>query len=107
MDTPTGNIDMAPTVLRILGIPGGDSMEGRVLEEALANGPEAGAVDWSTELHNAERRLGLKIGYDRHHGSGHETPPEILLEHHGKARQRYNLHAIADGRFLRGLPAGQ
>ena len=45
VDTPTGNIDMAPTVLRILGIPGGDSMEGRVLEEALANGPEAGTVD--------------------------------------------------------------
>ena len=61
VDTPTGNIDMAPTVLRILGISPGDGMEGRVLEEALANGPEAGGVDWSTELHNAERRLGYKV----------------------------------------------
>ena len=61
MDTPTGNIDIAPTVLRILGISCDDGMEGRVLEEALANGPEPGAVDWSTELHNAERRLGDKL----------------------------------------------
>ena len=61
VDTPTGNIDIAPTVLRILGISCDDGMEGRVLEEALANGPEPGAVDWSTELHNAERRLGDKL----------------------------------------------
>ena len=61
VDTPTGNIDMAPTVLRILGISSGAGMEGRVLEEALANGPDAGKVDWSTELHGAERRLGYKV----------------------------------------------
>ena len=54
-------IVMAPTVLRILGISPGNGMEGRVLEEALANGPEAGAVEWSTELHNTERRIGYKV----------------------------------------------
>ena len=61
VNTPTGNIDMAPTVLRILGISPGNGMEGRVLEEALVDGPEAGAVEWSTELHNTERRLGYKV----------------------------------------------
>ena len=61
VNTPSGNIDMAPTVLRILGISPGDRMEGRVLEEALANGPDAGTVDWSTELHDTERRLGYKV----------------------------------------------
>ena len=61
VDTPTGNIDIAPTVLRILGVSHDDGMEGRVLEEALANGPEIGAVEWSTELHNTERRIGDKV----------------------------------------------
>ena len=39
VDSPTGNVDLAPTVLRILGLPGGESMDGRVLEEALDGGP--------------------------------------------------------------------
>ena len=37
LDTPTGNTDLAPTILRLLGITGADAgMDGRVLEEALA-----------------------------------------------------------------------
>lgn len=55
VDTPTGNIDIAPTVLRILGHDGGEQMEGRVLEEALLSG--AGKVQSSTETHNAQRKL--------------------------------------------------
>ena len=65
VDTPTGNIDIAPTILRILGISHGDGMEGRILEEALANCPEVRAVDWSTELHNTERRMAYKV-YRQH-----------------------------------------
>ena len=63
LDTPSGNIDLAPTILRILGISGPDAigMDGRVLEEALANGPDPAEVDWSTELHNTERRLSEKV----------------------------------------------
>ena len=61
LDTPSGNIDLAPTILRILGISGGNGMDGRVLEEALANGPDPAEVDWSTELHNTERRLSEKV----------------------------------------------
>ena len=61
VDAPSGNIDLAPTVLRILGIPAGKGMEGRVLEEAMVNGPDPADVDWSREVHNTERRLGDKV----------------------------------------------
>ena len=53
--TPTGNIDVAPTVLRILGVDGGQEMDGRVLEEALLGGPDAGAVDSTNDVLRAER----------------------------------------------------
>ncbi len=53
--TPTGNADLAPTVLHLLGIPGGESMQGRVLHEALRDGPDA--VDWQTASHSAQCTL--------------------------------------------------
>ena len=37
---PTGNVDLAPTMLRLLGIPIPESMEGRVLMEAIVGGPD-------------------------------------------------------------------
>jgi arylsulfatase A-like enzyme len=55
IDSPSGNIDIAPTILKILGYDGGESMDGRVLEEALVSG--SGAVESSTETHAAERKL--------------------------------------------------
>lgn len=61
VDTPSGNVDVAPTVLRILGLSGAQEMDGRVLEEALADGPDG--VDWTTESHSAER--GLESGVYR------------------------------------------
>ena len=33
---PTANVDVAPTILHLLGIPGADQMDGRILREALA-----------------------------------------------------------------------
>ena len=51
--TPTGNVDLAPTILRLLGLPGGEAMHGRVLREALRGGPDD--VEWRTETHEAER----------------------------------------------------
>jgi arylsulfatase A-like enzyme len=33
---PTANVDVAPTILHLLGIPGADKMDGRILREALA-----------------------------------------------------------------------
>ena len=61
LDTPSGNIDLAPTILRILGINHEHRMDGRVLEEALAGGPDADEVSWSRELHSTERRLNEKM----------------------------------------------
>ena len=67
VETPTGNIDLAPTVLHLSGgngTVGGVRMNGRVLHEALkgSEDPEGsvnpGEPDWTTELHNAERRIG-------------------------------------------------
>lgn len=41
---PTGNVDVAPTVLRLLGLPVPPSMTGRVLEEGLRTGPAPASV---------------------------------------------------------------
>ena len=54
---PSGNIDIAPTILHILGIFADYSMDGRVLKEALVNGIDPGAVRWSRKIHKAEQRL--------------------------------------------------
>ena len=61
LDIPSGNTDLAPTILAILGMSGDGSMDGRILEEALAGGPRTNDVDWSTELHNTERELADKV----------------------------------------------
>jgi len=58
VENPTGNIDLAPTVLHLLGVNGGVAMNGRVLHEALISSDNSGEPDWNTELHNAERRVG-------------------------------------------------
>ena len=51
--TPTGNVDLAPTILHLLGISGGETMHGRILHETLQGGPDA--VEWQTTTHEAER----------------------------------------------------
>ena len=55
IQSPTGNTDIAPTILHLLGIDGGTAMDGRILIEALADG--ADGVEWRTHTHRAERRL--------------------------------------------------
>ena len=55
--TPTGNVDLMPTVLRVLGVKAPDNMDGRVMEEALVDGPAPELVAWSTDVHKAERRV--------------------------------------------------
>ena len=54
VDTPTGNIDVSPTILHLLGLPGGETMDGRVLHEALAAGDDRPAVEPRTESYAAE-----------------------------------------------------
>lgn len=60
--TPSGNVDLAPTILRILGLQGGGAMDGRVLEEALFGGPDPDAVVSATRTFRAERGLD-RAGY--------------------------------------------
>src|SRR5580765_1479857 len=43
-DAPTSNADLAPTLLRLLGLKMPATMTGRVIEEALRNGPAIASV---------------------------------------------------------------
>lgn len=47
-ETPSANSDVAPTALRLLGLPVPAGIDGRVLEEALAGGPPAPKVETET-----------------------------------------------------------
>jgi arylsulfatase A-like enzyme len=40
-DLPSGNVDLAPTILNILGISPAQKMDGRILSEALINNKQA------------------------------------------------------------------
>jgi arylsulfatase A-like enzyme len=53
VDTPTGHTDLAPTILRAIGLPPHPLMPGRALEEAFAIGDAAPAVE--TIVHEAGR----------------------------------------------------
>jgi arylsulfatase A-like enzyme len=48
-DAPTSNADIAPTLLRLLGLPAAPTMTGRVIEEGLRNGRRAPDITRSTE----------------------------------------------------------
>jgi arylsulfatase A-like enzyme len=59
-DLPSGNIDLAPTVLEILGVPQPKAMDGRVLKEAIA-GSEPVPKPPDRETLEASRELGLRV----------------------------------------------
>jgi arylsulfatase A-like enzyme len=50
--TPAGNVDVAPTILALLGLDGADALDGRVLIEALAGGPDAEQLVAETRVHS-------------------------------------------------------
>jgi len=60
-EIPSGNLDLAPTILRILGISEGVEMRGRVLEEALDGGAGGDDIDWTSDVHYAEFSVGTEI----------------------------------------------
>jgi phosphonoacetate hydrolase len=65
-DSPAGLMDVAPTILALLGLPAGATMTGRVLAEAFGDG---GSEDARTEAHEValgDRRQVLV----RHHYAG-------------------------------------
>jgi len=43
-EVPTGNVDIAPTLLHLLGIPSAPAMTGRIIREALRSGPAIASV---------------------------------------------------------------
>jgi predicted AlkP superfamily pyrophosphatase or phosphodiesterase len=45
VNAPTGNVDFAPTLLRLLGVDVPPSMEGRAMDEALRTGPDASTLN--------------------------------------------------------------
>jgi predicted AlkP superfamily pyrophosphatase or phosphodiesterase len=51
---PVGSVDVAPTILALLGIDSGDELDGRVLHEALVDGPDEEQVAVDTRVHTVE-----------------------------------------------------
>ena len=50
---PAGNVDVAPTILALLGLDA-TGCDGRVLHEALVDGPDPERIGAVTHLHTAE-----------------------------------------------------
>lgn len=53
MTVASGNIDIAPTICHVLGLPIPETMDGRVLDEALVDGPQPRYVQWERRKHIA------------------------------------------------------
>ncbi|MDE2688678.1 MAG: alkaline phosphatase family protein [Chloroflexota bacterium] len=79
IDSPTGNTDLAPTVLHLLGVSGADTMHGRVLTESLADGKP---VKWQTTTHRAKRDTGAGV-YNQHITISHVGDTIYLDEGNG------------------------
>lgn len=54
-DVPSGNVDIVPTALHLLGLDALPSAQGRVLTELLVDGPEPGEVHVERRTHEASR----------------------------------------------------
>ena len=52
--TPVGNVDVTPTILALLGLDSRDEMDGRVLVEALAGGPDPEQMVAETRVHTVQ-----------------------------------------------------
>ena len=52
--TPVGNVDVAPTILALLGITQVGALDGRILVEALEGGPDPEQIAADTSIHTVE-----------------------------------------------------
>ena len=59
-DLPTGNVDLAPTILRILGIAVPQQLDGRILSEAMLKG-ETPALKPETKTIEATKDFGSRL----------------------------------------------
>lgn len=57
--TPSGNVDFAPTFLRLAGVAVPGSMDGRVLEEALRGGPDPSGLKVEPTAHTVKTADGV------------------------------------------------
>jgi arylsulfatase A-like enzyme len=70
-DFPSGNVDLTPTLLRILGVPSSQKLDGRILSEAMANGaptsepmkPETKTIEALKDFQLGTWRQSLKISW--------------------------------------------
>jgi hypothetical protein len=62
-DVPTGIVDIAPTVLHLLGLPVGPRMDGRVLHEMMRDGPDPSAIQVDSKIRssNLESDAGSRL----------------------------------------------
>jgi arylsulfatase A-like enzyme len=66
-DLPSGNVDLAPTILRILGITPTQRLDGRILSEAMVNKdaatlkPETGKIEATRDFSAGTWRQSLQI----------------------------------------------
>ena len=58
---PSGNVDIAPTVLYLLGIDDPEAMDGRILLEALKKGPLPVEIQVKSEYIQAETRVDNRL----------------------------------------------
>lgn len=55
---PTANVDLAPTLLKILGVPAPPTMTGRAIEEALRDGPTPASLTVTRTVESARTPTG-------------------------------------------------
>ena len=61
VDLPSGNVDLAPTILRILGIIPPQQLDGRILSEAMVNiGPAAPELKPENKTIEADKRFSVR-----------------------------------------------
>ena len=85
-EAPSGNVDLAPTILNILGIKSSVAMDGRVLLEAVEKGwsskPETQTIEASTKLsggtwrqHLTISKVGSTVYFDEGNGAFRPVAP--------------------------------